>query len=96
MKGYMVLTAKGQCLQTDMIYLVAITLTANALDMVQVGRFTTDTTLFVDQARVNISADILALLDQRHFRRDIIRDDERYQVIDESSCSRDGAVGERE
>jgi hypothetical protein len=50
MKGYMVLTAKRQCFQTDMIYLVAITLTANALDMMQVSRFSADTTLFVDQA----------------------------------------------
>jgi hypothetical protein len=46
----MVLTAKRQCLQADMIYLVAITLATNALDMMQVSRLSADAALLVDQA----------------------------------------------
>jgi hypothetical protein len=59
-----VLTTKRQCLQADVIYLVAVALTANALYMMKVSRFTADTTFFVDQARINISANIFAMLQE--------------------------------
>ena len=90
------LPAKRKRTHPDVTDLLAIASHANNIDMMQVCVSPAYRTLFAHETGVYVPLNILAVLDQRDTRRDIILDDELYEEVDELPCRGHIAVGKRE